>query len=78
MVEQKIPNRVVRMKELVTRLGYAKSTIHGLIKENRFPAPFKLTPNGRAVGWFDTTIDDWILSMGKDASDQNKKVQQDV
>ena len=48
------------MKELVSKIGYARSTIHALIKEGRFPEPFKLVPNGRANGWLEGTIDKWV------------------
>ena len=52
--------RVIRMKELVSKVGYARSTIYALIKEGRFPKPFKLVPNGRANGWLEETINEWI------------------
>ena len=48
------------MNELVIKVGYAKSTIHLLVKQGRFPAPFRLVPNGRAMGWFEKTIDEWL------------------
>ena len=48
------------MNELVDKVGYAKSTIHALVRDGRFPSPFKLTPNGRAIGWFENTIDQWL------------------
>ena len=51
MTEHGSSLRVIRMKELVSKVGYARSTIHALIKEGRFPEPFKLVPNGRANGW---------------------------
>ena len=52
--------RVIRMKELVSKVGYARSTNYALIKEGHFPKPFKLVPNGRANGWLEETINDWI------------------
>ena len=48
------------MKELISRIGYARSTIYALIKEGRFPPPFKLSPDGRAIGWSEETINEWI------------------
>ena len=60
MTEQGSSLRVIRMKELVSKVGYARSTIHALIKEGRFPEPFKLVPNGRANGWLEETIDKWM------------------
>ena len=52
--------RIIRMNELVDKVGYAKSTIHALVKYGQFPAPFKLKPNGRAIRWFEETIDQWL------------------
>ena len=60
MTEQGSSLRIIRMKELVSKVGYARSTIHALIKEGRFPEPFKLVPNGRANGWLEETIDKWM------------------
>ena len=60
MTEHGSSLRVIRMKELVSKVGYARSTIYALIKEGRFPKPFKLVPNGRANGWLEETINDWI------------------
>ena len=60
MTEHGSSLRVIRMKELVSKIGYARSTIHALIKEGRFPEPFKLVPNGRANGWLEETIDKWM------------------
>ena len=60
MTEHGSSLRVIRMKELVSKVGYARSTIYALIKEGHFPKPFKLVPNGRANGWFEETINEWI------------------
>ena len=60
MTEHGSSLRIIRMKELVSKVGYARSTIHALIKEGRFPEPSKLVPNGRANGWLEETINDWI------------------
>jgi len=54
------PARVLRMKELAHKISFQPSTIYGLIAEGKFPAPFKLVSGGRAAGWLETTIDDWI------------------
>ena len=54
------PARVLRMKELAHKISFQPSTIYGLIAEGKFPAPFKFVSGGRAAGWLETTIDDWI------------------
>ena len=60
MIDNPSALRIIRMKELVSKVGYARSTIYALIKEGRFPKPFKLVPNGRANGWLEETINYWI------------------
>ena len=70
MTEQGSSLRIIRMRELVSKVGYARSTIHALIKEGRFPKPFKLVPNGRANGWLEETIDKWM----QDRADEVKQL----
>lgn len=55
--------RTLRMSDLTDKVGYKSSTIYGLIAQGKFPKPFKLTPGGRAAGWLESTIDDWILEQ---------------
>ena len=57
--------RIIRLPELVEKVGYARSTIYALIKKGRFPPPFKLTPGGRANGWMESTIDDFLIERAK-------------
>jgi len=52
--------RIIRMRDLIEKVGYAESTIYALIKDGKFPAPFKLTPGGRANGWFEHTIEEYL------------------
>ena len=53
--------RTLRMGDLTEKVGYISSRIYGLVAQGKFPKPFKLTPGGRAAGWLESTIDDWIL-----------------
>ena len=55
--------RTLRMGDLTEKVGYKRSTIYGLVAQGKFPKPFKLTPGGRAAGWLESTIDDWILEQ---------------
>jgi predicted DNA-binding transcriptional regulator AlpA len=52
--------RVLRMKDLPTKVGLRPSTIYELISYGKFPASFKLVSGGRASGWLETTIDAWL------------------
>jgi len=54
--------RILRMQDLPAKIGFRPSTIYELIAKGKFPAPFKLVPGGRAAGWLEATIDEWIAS----------------
>ena len=52
--------RVLRMKDLPAKIGFAASTIYGLIAAGQFPPPFKIVKGGRAAGWLESTIDQFL------------------
>lgn len=60
-MDTKAPStRILRMKDVSQKIGYAPSTIYELVAHGKFPAPFKLIPGGRAAGWLESTIDAWV------------------
>ena len=63
--------RVFRMKDLPKITGLQPSTIYEHIAAGKFPKPFKLTPGGRAVGWFDTTIYDHLAAQADHTNHAN-------
>ena len=63
MTNERLNLRVLRMKDLTDKVGYKPSTIYDLISKGQFPAPMKLVPNGRAIGWFESTIDEWLWEI---------------
>ena len=65
--------RILRMQDLPDRIGFRPSTIYELIAKGKFPRPFKLMPGGRAAGWLEATIDDWIASRNDDSQHNNTK-----
>lgn len=52
--------KVLRIYEVLDRVGLSKSTLWRYIGEGEFPPPIKLGP--RASGWIEQEIDDWIAS----------------
>ena len=64
---------VIRMKDLPKKIGYQPSTIYELIAKGKFPAPFKLVQGGRAAGWLETTIDDWIADREQFTQNEHSK-----
>ena len=63
------PTRVLRMIDVRIKTGLCQSTIHDLVSRSVFPKPFRLVPGGRAVGWLESQIDQWIFDR-KSASNQ--------
>jgi len=57
--------RILRMKDLPSKTGFQPSTLYGFIAKGKFPAPFKLVPGGRAAGWLESTIDEWLAAQAK-------------
>ena len=65
--------RTIRMHDLPAKVGFQHSTIYELIAKEKFPAPFKLIPGGRAAGWLETTVDDWVENREQLSKDINTK-----
>jgi len=49
---------LLRLPEVVGRVGFGKSTIYALIKRGQFPSPIALGTRARA--WISTEVDGWI------------------
>ncbi len=62
--------RILRMRDLPTRVGLRPSTIYQLVSEGRFPPPFKLVTGGRASGWLESHIDAWLAERSSDRGAQ--------
>jgi prophage regulatory protein len=54
-------NRIIRLPEIKQRIGLSRSTIYARISEGTFPTQVPL--GGRAVGWLDSEIDQWITEQ---------------
>ena len=50
--------RFLRLPEVLARTGLSRSTIYVRLDQGRFPRPVSL--GGRAVGWIEAEVDDWI------------------
>ena len=49
---------ILRLPSVKARTGLSRSTIYLRISEGNFPKPVSL--GGRAVGWIEGEIDDWL------------------
>lgn len=53
------PPRLVRLDEVMARVGLARPTIYKAIQAGKFPPPCKLL-GSRSSAWSDHEINDWI------------------
>ncbi len=53
-------HQVLKLYEVKVRTGKSRSSIYDGIKEGTFPRQITLGP--RAVGWLESSIDQWIQS----------------
>ena len=53
--------KILRLPEVKDRTGLSRSTIYLRISKSEFPKPVSL--GGRAVGWPEKEIDDWLSNM---------------
>jgi len=54
------PLRILRLPEVITRVGLKRASIYQHIAEGTFPRQIPLGP--RAVGWIETEIDAWFAA----------------
>ena len=51
-------DRLLRIADVMSRVGLRKSKIYALVAEHRFPRPYKLSP--KAARWSEREIAAWI------------------
>lgn len=56
---------ILRIDDVMDRTGLAKSTINLAVREGRFPQPFKILQGGRAIGFYEEEVNEWIKSRGR-------------
>jgi prophage regulatory protein len=54
------PDRIIRLKTVLSRTGLSRSTIYRKIAEGTFPAQLKISANG--TGWHESDINRWIAN----------------
>jgi prophage regulatory protein len=62
---------ILRRPDVESRTGLARSTIYLRVSQGTFPRPVSL--GGRAVGWIESEIEDWLrrqvdASRGQEAT----------
>ncbi|HKN13406.1 MAG TPA: AlpA family phage regulatory protein [Candidatus Binatus sp.] len=54
------PDRIVRFPEVEHLAGVHRITLLDWVKKGEFPAPFKLSNSGAAIGWRLSTLMAWL------------------
>lgn len=67
--------RVIRLDEVKDKVGLSRSTIYRRIANSGFPKPILLC--GRASGWIESEIDEWLKRCVKESRDKNSVVDYD-
>ena len=62
-----IPTRILRWPEVAKRIPFSKSYAYALQTRGLFPRPIKLINGGRASGYLESEIDDWINNRIEEA-----------
>jgi prophage regulatory protein len=59
MAEQvREPLAILRLKQVVARVGRSRSSIYADVKTGAFPSPIRI--GSRSVGWLEHEISDWL------------------
>jgi prophage regulatory protein len=56
------PDRIIRLRTVLSRTALSRSTIYRKIAEGTFPPQIKISINGS--GWHESEIDRWIADPG--------------
>ena len=59
--------RFLRLPEVLARTGLSRSTIYVRLEQGLFPRPVSL--GGRAVGWIESEVDEWIRQRIEESRD---------
>lgn len=52
--------QVMRMKDVVKRIGLCRATIYAMINRGEFPRPIRI--GERATGWLESELEAWLAS----------------
>ncbi|WP_436357922.1 helix-turn-helix transcriptional regulator [Brevundimonas sp. CEF1] len=60
MTEPPLRHRLIRISEVLTRVGVARSTLYRWIQEGFFPRQSRISH--RVAVWLEADVEEWILS----------------
>jgi prophage regulatory protein len=66
------PERLIKLPEVMHRIGLGKTTVYALMKAGEFPKPVRF-PRSR-VAWVESEIDDWVQKIIRDRDLQSESI----
>ncbi len=60
--------QVIRHAHVCGKLQISSAKLYDMVARGQFPPPFTLIPGGRAVGWLEEDVNQWILKR-RDAAE---------
>ncbi len=61
------PIQIVRHAHVCKKLNVSSAKLFDMVAKGQFPKPFTIIPNGRAVGWLEGAVDEWIMQRSSAA-----------
>jgi prophage regulatory protein len=59
--DQQSAVQIIRHNQVCEKLQISSAKLFDMVAKGLFPKPFVLIPGGRAVGWLEQDVDQWIL-----------------
>lgn len=60
LAEARRATRLIRLPEVMSRVGLGRSTIYRWMSEGKFPKPVQL--GGHAVAWVEEEVEAWVVN----------------
>ncbi|UCV28105.1 AlpA family phage regulatory protein [Ferribacterium limneticum] len=64
-------DKIIRMPEVMAKVGLRKSAVYNMIKRGEFPAQIRLGEN--SVGWIEADVDEWVRVRGEIGRDRGNE-----
>lgn len=64
--------RIIRMPEVTDKTGLSRPKIYEMMAAGQFPRAKKLLPGGRAIGFLETAVDDWISERFQEVKEERR------
>lgn len=55
------PVQIIRHVKVCQKLDVSSAKLFDMVAKGQFPKPFIIVPGGRAVGWLESDVNDWIV-----------------